>query len=46
MIRSCQPQLHGPKIWKNSIMTPDDSILDLDEEYPGLGERIIEWQAA
>ena len=24
----------------------DDSVLDLDEEYPGLGERIIEWQAA
>ena len=23
----------------------DDSVLDLDEEYPGLGERIIEWQA-
>ena len=24
----------------------DDSILDLDEEYPGLEECIIEWQAA
>ena len=24
----------------------DDSVLDLDEEYPELGERIIEWQAA
>ena len=24
----------------------DDSVLDLDEEYPGLGECIIEWQAA
>ena len=24
----------------------DDSVLDLDEEYPGLGEGIIEWQAA
>ena len=24
----------------------DDSVLDLDEEYPGLGKRIIEWQAA
>ena len=23
----------------------DDSILNLDEEYPGLGECIIEWQA-
>ena len=23
----------------------DDSVLDLDEEYPGLGECIIEWQA-
>ena len=23
----------------------DDSVLNLDEEYPGLGERIIEWQA-
>ena len=23
----------------------DDSVLDLDEDYPGLGERIIEWQA-
>ena len=24
----------------------NDSVLDLDEEYPGLGECIIEWQAA
>ena len=24
----------------------DDSVLDLDEEYPGLGECIVEWQAA
>ena len=24
----------------------DDSVLDVDEEYPGLGECIIEWQAA
>ena len=24
----------------------DDSVLDLDEEYPGLGKCIIEWQAA
>ena len=24
----------------------DDSVIDLDEEYPGLGECIIEWQAA
>ena len=24
----------------------DDSVLDLNEEYPGLGEHIIEWQAA
>ena len=24
----------------------DDSVLGLDEEYPGLGECIIEWQAA
>ena len=23
----------------------DDFVLDLDEEYPGLGECIIEWQA-
>ena len=23
----------------------DDSVLNLDEEYLGLGERIIEWQA-
>ena len=23
----------------------DNSVLNLDEEYPGLGERIIEWQA-
>ena len=23
----------------------DDSVLDLDKEYPGLGEHIIEWQA-
>ena len=23
----------------------DDSVLNLDEEYPGLGEHIIEWQA-
>ena len=24
----------------------DDSVLDLDEEYPGLAECIVEWQAA
>ena len=24
----------------------DDSILDLDEEYLGLAECIVEWQAA
>ena len=24
----------------------DDSVLNLDEEYPGLAERIVEWQAA
>ena len=24
----------------------DDSVLDLDEEYPGLGKNIIEWKAA
>ena len=24
----------------------DDSVLDLNEEYPGLGECIIEWKAA
>ena len=24
----------------------DDSVLNLDEEYPGLGEHIIEWQFA
>ena len=24
----------------------DESVLDLDEEYPGLGECIIKWQAA
>ena len=23
----------------------DDSVLDLDEEYPGLVEHIVEWQA-
>ena len=23
----------------------DDSVLDLDEEYPGLAECIVEWQA-
>ena len=21
----------------------DDSVLDLDEEYPGLAQRIVEW---
>ena len=24
----------------------DDSVLDLDEEYPGLAERVVQWQAA
>ena len=24
----------------------DDSVLDLDEEYPGLAEHIVDWQAA
>ena len=24
----------------------DDSVLNLDEEYPGLAERVIQWQAA
>ena len=24
----------------------DNSVLDLDKEYPGLGEQIIEWQPA
>ena len=24
----------------------DDSVLEIDEEYPALGECIIEWQAA
>ena len=24
----------------------DDSVLDLDEEYPGLAERVMQWQAA
>ena len=24
----------------------DDSVLNLDEEYPGLVEHIVEWQAA
>ena len=24
----------------------DDSVLDLDEEYPGLVERVVQWQAA
>ena len=24
----------------------DDSVLDLDEEYPGLAERVIQWRAA
>ena len=23
----------------------DDSVLDLDEEYPGLAERVVQWQA-
>ena len=24
----------------------DDSVLDLDEEYPDLGERVVQWRAA
>ena len=24
----------------------DDSVLDLDEEYPGLAERVMQWRAA
>ena len=24
----------------------DDLVLNLDEEYPGLAEQIVEWQAA
>ena len=24
----------------------DDSVLDLDEEFPGLAERVVQWQAA
>ena len=24
----------------------DDSVLNLDEEYPGLAERVVQWQAA
>ena len=24
----------------------NDSILDLDEEYPGLAERVVQWRAA
>ena len=24
----------------------DDSVLNLDEEYPGLGKCIVEWQVA
>ena len=24
----------------------DDSVLDLDEEYPGLAERVVQWRAA
>ena len=24
----------------------DDSVLDLDEEYPGLAEQVVQWQAA
>ena len=45
MIHSCQPQPPDHKNQRSIIMT-DDSVLDLDEEYPGLGEHIIEWQAA
>ena len=24
----------------------DDSVLDIDEQYPKLAERVVEWQAA
>ena len=41
MIHLRQPQLQGPRIWK-SYYDSDDSVLDLDEEYSGLGECIIE----
>ena len=34
-----------PKDPEEFYYDSDDSVLDLDEEYPGLGENIIEWQA-
>ena len=45
MIRLCWLQLQGPQNPEEFYYDSDDSILDLDEEYPGLGEHIIEWQA-
>ena len=33
-----------PKEPEEFYYNSDDSVLNLDEEYPGLGKHIIEWQ--
>ena len=45
MIRSCRPQPLGPQEQEEYYYDSDDSVLDLDEEYLGLAECIVEWQA-
>ena len=34
-----------PQEQEENYYNSDDSVLYLDEEYPGLAERIVEWQA-
>ena len=41
MICLHRPQLRVPQDPEELYYDSDDSVLDLDEEYPGLGERII-----
>ena len=43
LVPTTAPRLQDPEEF---YYDSDDSILDLNEEYPGLEEHIIEWQAA
>ena len=42
LARATATQLQGEEYQYDS----DDSVLDLDEEYPGLAERVMQWWAA
>ena len=42
LVLATAPRPQDPEEFYNDL---DDSVLDLNEEYPGLGEPIIEWQA-